>query len=187
MNINNLSDRKKAVLTGFLILIAYGVVMAAVTDSKTVVLISDTISGLAVIGIAFLMFPLFKVISSKPAILYMVIKIFEGILMVAGGIFFLDESLLPMRELIYNVIHLYAFIISGFLFYYLLYKTEIVPYFISLWGTIAILSLLLKTIAGYAGIRHPILDFLLILIVSNEIFLAIWLMVKGFNLRTIKS
>ncbi|MEN7981936.1 MAG: DUF4386 domain-containing protein [Nanoarchaeota archaeon] len=177
-------NRKTAIIVGALILIAYGVLVSIITQSKIPVMIADVISGFAVIGIAVLIFPFFK-ISNKLRITYLSLKIVEGTLMVIGGILFLINS--SMRDWIYSGIHLYVFIVSAFIFYYLLYKSKIVPRFISVWGAIAIFSLLLITILNLINFSYPPLEFLLILIITNEVFLAIWLMIKGFNLSAINS
>ncbi len=180
-------NKKTAILVGALILIAFGVIANAITEFKIIVMVADVVSGLAVIGIAILMFPFFKVISNKLSLSYLSVEIVEGVIMITGGFFFLNNSLHSLRDLVYNGIHLYLFILSGFIFYYLLYKSKIIPRFLSIWGTVAIFSLLVMTILKLSGLNYPMLDLLLVPIISNEIFLAIWLMVKGFNLSTINS
>lgn len=175
------SNRKRAVLTGIFILAAYGVLAGIFTQSKIIVLLADLISGIAVIGIALLMFPLLKCSGKKLTISYVSLKIFEGSLMIAGGLFFLIDSFQYIRDWIYNGIHLYSFIISGFVFYFLLFKSHVIPGFISVWGMIAILSMFVTAILKIMGVSNSILDSMLLLIVTNEIFLAVWLIVKGFN------
>lgn len=176
-------NKTEAVLVGIFILVAYGVLVSAITDSKPLVMVSDVISGLAVIGIAVLMFPFFRVFSKKISLSYLISKILEGGLMITAGILFLNSPLQYMRDWIYNGIHLCTFILSGFIFYYLLYKTKLVPQFISIWGGVAIFCLLVTTVLKLIGLNYPILDTLLVLIITNEIFLAIWLMIKGINSR----
>ncbi|MCL5410868.1 MAG: DUF4386 domain-containing protein [Patescibacteria group bacterium] len=187
MKINKYNNKTKAIFAGVFILVAYGVLVSGITSSKPLVMISDVISGLAVIGIAVIMFPFFKRSNKKLSLSYLLLKILEGTLMITAGIFFLNNSLQFMRDWIYNGIHLCTFIISGFVFYYLLYKTKLVPQFISVWGAIAILALLVKTAFKIVGLTYTMLDVMLILIITNEMFLAIWLMVKGFNPTVVDS
>jgi len=92
-----------------------------------------------------------------------------------------------LREVIYENIHIYVFIISAFIFYYLLFKLEIVPKFISIWGAAGIVALLTSTLLHLANLNYPLIDYLLVLVITNEVFLAIWLMVKGFNRSAIES
>jgi hypothetical protein len=72
------------------------------------------------------------------------------------------------------------FIAGALLFYLLLFRTRLVPRFLSVWGLIASVMLLVITGLGLAGIKSPILDALLMPMIGNEVVLAIWLMVKGF-------
>lgn len=180
---NSASQKVKAVWVGIFILVAYGVLVSAITDSRFWIMIADVISGLAVIGIAVLLSPFFKVFSKKISLGYFLLKILEGTLMITAGILFLNNSLQYVRDWIYNGIHLCIFIASGFIFYYLLYKTKLVPQFISIWGGIAIFALLATTVLKLVGLNYPVLDTLLVLIITNEAFLAIWLMVKGINFK----
>lgn len=182
-----LNNKTKAILAGIFILVAYGVLVGSLTTSRIWIMIADVISGLAVIGIAAIMSPFFKFIGKKISLIYLLLKILEGTLMITAGILFLNNSSQYFRDWIYNGIHLYTFISSGFIFYYLLYKTQLVPRYISIWGTIAIFALFTKTVLKLFELSFPILDIMLILIITNEIFLAIWLMIKGFNLSAIKS
>jgi hypothetical protein len=178
-----IKNKLKAVLVGIFILVAYGVLIGTITDSKVWIMIGDVISGLAVIGIAVLMFPFFKVFSKKISFGYLSLKILEGVLMIISGILFLNNSFQFIRDIIYNQIHIYVFILGGFFFYYLLYKTKLIPRFISIWGGVATFTLLVATIFKLVGLRYPVLDTLLILIITNEVFLAVWLMIKGFNIE----
>ena len=179
------SNRKNAAIVGILILIAYAVLANAITESKIIVMLSEVISGIAVIGIAVLMFPIFKPRSKKLTLSYLFLKAIEGALMIIAGIFFLslNVSLFEARDPIY-VIHTYIFIVSAFTFYVLLYKSKVIPRFISVWGLIAAVLLL---IANLLEISIDTLPVILLAIgyspiILNEVFLAIWLMVKGFDI-----
>lgn len=183
----SISNKNRAVLVGVLILVAYGVLASSLTQSKIIVMLADVISGLAVIGISVLMFPLLKQVNKSLSLGYLILKYAEGILMIIGGLLFLGASLQYMRNVVYENFHIYVFIISGFMFYYLLYKSELVPKFISIWGALGILTLSASTLLKLADIHYAMIDYMLALIITNEVFLAAWLMVKGFNLSAITS
>ena len=179
-----ISNKKRAFIVGVLILIAYSMLTYSITKNIALGVITDFISGIAVIGIPILMFPIFNTkgiqnINSA----YIVSRFIEGILMIFGGVMILNTSLEKYRNFIYEHIHIYFFITGALFFYILLYRTQIVPKFISIWGIIATIMLLFITAAGLFGIGSPILKALVIPIVLNEFFLAIWLMVKGFNIK----
>jgi hypothetical protein len=148
-------------------------------------MIADVTSGLAVIGIAVIMYPFFKVFNKVFSQIYLALRFIEGILMLIGGfVFFVSPSI---RGMIYDNIHIYVFIFGALVFYYLLYLGKLVPRFISIWGLLGTATLALSTGLKLFGHSFPLLDYFLVLIITNEIFLAIWLMVKGFNLSQIKQ
>ena len=71
------------------------------------------------------------------------------------------------------------FILGALIFYYLLYQSKLIPRFISVWGLIAV---------AMVPLQYFNLGLILVLpMISNEIFLAIWLIVKGFNSSAIAS
>ena len=101
--------------------------------------------------------------------------------MIVAGFCVLSPSTRDYRSLIYGNIHVYFFITGALLFYYLLFRTRLVPRFLSVWGLGATVVLLLVTGLKLAGIESVILDALLMPMIGNEVILAIWLMVKGFT------
>jgi hypothetical protein len=173
--------KTRARLVGAFILIAYGVLVSAVTESKIIVMLADVISGLAVIGIAVLMYPLFKETNNQVSNWYRILKYTEGISMIIGGLIILNPSLAYIKGIIYDDFHIYVFIISAFMFYFLMYKSELLPRYISIWGALGIFALLVSTLLKVVGIQYTMLDYFLVLIITNEVFLAFWLMIKGFN------
>ena len=178
---NDTSQRKSAVIVGVLILVAYAVLFSGGLEALIVMLL-ELISGVAVIGIAVIMFPILKPHNEKLDIGYLVIKIIEGGVMIIAGIMFLsqDALLLEIRDWIY-VSHAYIFILGALIFYYLLYQLKLIPRFISVWGVIAVIMLLVGNLLDIMGISPAMLIFLFLPIMLNEVFLAIWLIAKGFN------
>lgn len=182
----NISNRHRALFAGVLILAAYSMLAYTITNNITLGVITDIISGFAVIGIPLLMFPLFNVDKNKTINYgYLISRFIEGILMIIGGIIILNPSLVSYREIIYNDIHIYFFISGALFFYTLFYRTQIVPRFISIWGILATIILFVITIIKLFGVDSTILNALLLPIILNELFLAFWLIIKGFNFKTI--
>lgn len=177
----NQNHKTKAIIVGILIIVAYSMLASEAIDIKWVATLFDIVSGLAVIGIAVLMFPFFKISNRKLSLSYLFMKILEGALMIVAGIFFLSNSFQDWRGWIYNYPQTYIFIVSAFLFYFLLFKTKLVPRFISVWGLVAVFTLLVANVTKSLGVNSLVLDALMVPILANEIFLAVWLMVKGFN------
>jgi hypothetical protein len=181
----SISNRKRAICVGILILLAYGILVSSVTQSKIPVLSADLISGLSVIGTAILMYPIFKVFNKKASKVYLLLKYIEGFLMIVAGFVFLVSA--EFRAVIYDKIHIYVFIIGALIFYYLLYLGKVVPRFISIWGLVGIAALAISTVLKLFNLTFPIVDYFVILIITNEVFLAGWLIVRGFNLENYSS
>ncbi len=180
-------NRKNAIIVGALILFAYAVLASSVIESKIVVMISEALSGLAVIGIAVIMFPLFKPYSSRTATWYFAGRGIEGILMVIAGILFLFSG--SLAKSIYDgiyVFHTYIFIIAAILFYYLLFISGLIPRWLSIWGIVASILLLIVNLLEITNIIPPSM-ILYLPIISNEAVIAIWLIIKGFNQNAIKD
>ena len=178
----NISNRRRASLVGVLILLAYSMLTYTITNNITLGVITDIISGLAVIGIPLLMFPIFNAEKHKRMnYAYLGSRFIEGILMIIGGIIILNSSLESYREIIYSDIHIYFFISGALFFYILFYRTRAIPRFISTWGIIATIILFIVTVIKLFGVDLPLLNALVLPMILNELFLAFWLMIKGFN------
>lgn len=183
----SISSKQRALLVAVLILVAYSMLTYSITKSIPFGVITDIVSGLAVIGIPLLMIPIFNADENKRLnYAYLVSRVIEGILMIIGGIIILNPSLESYREVIYADIHIYFFISGALFFYMLFYRTQVIPKFISVWGILATLMLFIVTIIKLIGFDLPILNVFLIPIILNELFLAVWLMIKGFNFESTK-
>jgi hypothetical protein len=59
-----------------------------------------------------------------------------------------------------------------------MYRTRFIPRFISLWGIIGVLLMLGFNLSG----TESGLEIVFVMpIILNEVFLGIWLIIKGFN------
>ena len=77
-----------------------------------------------------------------------------------------------------------VFCLGALIFNYLLYQTELVPRWLSGWGLIAIVPYLAAGLLAMFGIIHalsPIYAILNLPLALQEIVLAVWLIVRGFN------
>ena len=78
------------------------------------------------------------------------------------------------------------------MFFLVLYRSKLIPRFISAWGFIAAALLLVGSVLimfdAFAGISESGLELIFALpIAVNEMVLAVWLIVKGFNPSAIAS
>jgi len=182
-----ITHRKTSIIVGILILVAYSLLGSGNSEAKILGMVLEVISGLAVIIIAVLMFPLFKPFNKNVSFGYIVSRIIEGGLLVVTGFLFSSQNTSLLH--IYYGIHVghgYLFAIAALLFYYLLYQSKLIPRWISVWGVIAAVLLILVNLLEVTGIISELI-ILKLPIVLNELVLAIWLLVKGFNPAAIKS
>jgi hypothetical protein len=181
------TNRKTAIIVGVLILVAYSLLGSGNPEAKILGMVLEIISGLAVITIAVLMFPLFKPYNKKASFWYIVSRSIEGGLLVVTGILFSSHNtrLLEIHTGIHTG-HGYIFAIAALVFYYLLYQSKLIPRWLSLWGVIAAILLILVLLLEVAGIISGLM-ILKLPIVLNEVVLAVWLIVKGFNPSALNS
>jgi len=78
---------------------------------------------------------------------------------------------------------------GALMFYYLLYQSKLIPRFLSVWGLIGATLSLAAGLLGMFGLStsSTIAYFLNLPIWVQEMFLAVWLIVKGFNPSAIAS
>jgi Domain of unknown function (DUF4386) len=76
-------------------------------------------------------------------------------------------------------LHMLAFCPGGILFYYLLYKSRVVPHALSLWGLITVLPCLIGTLLVVFGYEAP--PILYVLYMPFELIIGLWILVKGID------
>jgi hypothetical protein len=182
--------------------------ISAHSTKVTVAMLLDLITGLSVFGISVLLFPLLKRYDERIALWYFGLRLNEWVCATISGIFLLtvisvskDYAATSTREnpylqsLVTYLLHaagvtktlmLLGFCFSAVLFYYLLLKSKLLPAFISVWGLIGVILLLPEVLANIFG--YSLGGIIIMLPMGlNEIFLGIWLIVKGFNKSVITA
>ena len=100
----------------------------------------------------------------------------------ASNLRVLANVLLEAKEI--AVFGTIVFCLGGLMFYYLLFQSKLVPQWLSGWGFIALIlgfAAGLLVMFGFFGPTSTISDVLQIPIFLQEMVLAVWLIVKGFN------
>lgn len=97
---------------------------------------------------------------------------------ISGDIGYFANMLVMVRDIYWAYVYAVIFSVSGLLFYIMLYKTVLVPKNIAVWGMVALLGVT-------ASMFVPSIKYIPgILIITNEIYLGIYLIVKGFGTPT---
>ena len=86
---------------------------------------------------------------------------------------------LKSMDFVGATLHMLAFCPGGILFYFLLYKSGVVPRALSLWGLITVLPCLIGTLLVVLGYEAPV--FLYVLYMPFELVIGVWILVKGIN------
>jgi hypothetical protein len=81
-----------------------------------------------------------------------------------------------------SVLHMLAFCLGGILFYYLLYRSDAVPRWLSLWGLITVFPCLAGTLFAVFGITVPF--FIYLPYAPFELVIGLWILVKGIPVQT---
>ncbi len=82
------------------------------------------------------------------------------------------------QRLVWEQLIALPFAIGAFMFSWVLYRARLVPRWISVWGLVGAVLYFAAPLARMAGLD---LDILMGLLAVQEMVLAIWLIVKGFN------
>ena len=164
----------------------------------------ELINGVAVIGIAVLLFPILKRQDEGLALGYVALRIIEAIVIIAAFITPValialaqeytaasaadasslqaaGTSFLAVRERLVGQYTGIFFGLAAFLLYYLLYRSRLVPRLISVWGFIAVVLVVAWNLLKLFDIDIDAGMVFGLPIILNEMFLALWLIVKGFN------
>jgi hypothetical protein len=225
------SNKKTARIVGALFLIAMvtylvgaSLIESILTDpdylinvsaNKTQVIIGvllELMCAAAVVGIAVVMFPIFKKYSEALALGYIGFRIIESVAIVASDVsplslltlsqeyltagtadasYFqiLGDSFIAERAHWTGLMLGVFFSLGALLFYYLLYQLKLVPQWLSGWGFIAAALVLTWNLLDSFGLslNDSVGMIFGLPMILNEIFLGIWLIVKGFNSSTINS
>ena len=153
------------------------------------------------------MFPVLKKQSEGMALGYVGARIFEGVLILAattsavvvltlsqdygqaGSVEPLVDLLLASREWTYLVGTMFMFSLSALILYLLLYQSKLVPTWLSVWGLVGGALLLVRALLEMFGqeLSGVVQGILAAPIGLNEMVLAVWLIVRGFNADVLES
>ena len=154
--------------------------------------------AISVVSIPFMMYPILKKQNSILAKGYIVARAFEGAfdLLLASiplrlsspsTLIHLDAENISLRLLALNdwssIIENIPYCIGALILYYTLYKSRLIPNWLSIWGMIGALVFLSSV---PFRLIYTVPEWVLVLalpLVVNEMVLAIWLIIKGFNVE----
>jgi hypothetical protein len=100
------------------------------------------------------------------------------------------DALLAVRDWVHGFLIFLPFLVGALMYYYVLYRSRLVPRWLSCWGLVGAALGLVATV--YSGFVQEfgfttLNTFLNIPIALQEMVFAVWLIAKGFNLPTARS
>jgi hypothetical protein len=101
-----------------------------------------------------------------------------------------SNLVLAVREWVHGFVALIPFGVGAFMYYVVLFRSRLIPRWLSGWGLVAIVLFMVSTL--YAGFTQEfgfttVNTYLNIPIGIQEMALAIWLIAKGFDQRALAS
>jgi hypothetical protein len=188
--------------------------LTAISENETRVIIGvflELINGISVLGIGAFMFPILRRHDEYAALGYLGLRIVESVFCcvivisplsltrlsqayaqagAADAAYYQAAGALSIAERA-SVAGLLIPVFLGLgalLFYRALYQFRLLPRFISIWGFVGAALILALNVLLTFGVEVGSIGLALALpIISNEIFLGIWLIAKGFNPSTAAS
>jgi hypothetical protein len=159
----------------------------------------DTLTALGVIFLGAILFTTLRRQNEKMALVGLGFYILEGALLAGSriGSFSLlklsqeyaltgaSELLtfgtlsLEAADFVGDTLHVLAFCLGAILFYILLYRSKVVPNWLSLWGLITVIPVLAGTLTAIFDVHLPFIFFLPYF--PFELVIAIWILVKGIS------
>jgi hypothetical protein len=183
--------------------------LAANENKVIIAAILEVIWGATGVGIAIALYPAIRKSNRSLAIGSVVFRTIENVFAVMGtlallSLLTLSKGLVPgapadsslgllftgMREWSQSVLGILFFMLGALMYYLVMYKSKIVPRWLSGWGIIGAVLGLAAVVTGafnhdfLKGTANTILN---VPIGVQEMVLAIWLIVKGFNPSAVAS
>ncbi len=187
--------------------------LAASSDRVVVTALIEFIWAVTGAGIAIGLYPVIKKSNPALAIGSVAGRLVEGVFVVVGGLGLLalltvsqeavaagssglataataSNLVLAVREWVHGYVALIPFQVGAFMYYVVLYRSRLVPRWLSGWGLAGIVLFVVSTLmAGFTQeFGFTTLNTVLnIPIGIQEMVLAIWLLAKGFDQRALAS
>ena len=169
-------------------------------NQVTIGALFSSIMAVALAGVAITVYPILKKHNEALALGYVAATIIDGVLFIASILARLTlltlskefvkagaphtsyfqttgALLLAVHNWAYNVLWPITVSLGALMFYYLLYKSKLIPRWLSVWGFIGAILFPVASVS----------EFFILPLVVNEMVLAVWLIFKGFNPSAIAS
>jgi hypothetical protein len=100
----------------------------------------------------------------------------------------LGDLVLQAHDQIGHVLTI-VFVLGALMFYYVLYQSKLVPRWLSGWGLLAAIPYFVSGVLGLSGLLGQMSTIQMVLVLPlavQEMVLALWLIMKGFNSSSVE-
>lgn len=178
-------------------------------ESRTMLVLGvllEILNAVAYLGIAVLVFPILRARFESLALGYVGFRVIEFVMQILAGLSVLALVTLgeeyvntgtltaPAFQALGSLLHTsrywafqmvsITFVLGALLFYTMSYRSKLIPRFISIWGLLGAVVVLINALMEMFGFPPGNLGVVMLL---NELFLGVWLIVKGFNTPDVAS
>jgi hypothetical protein len=187
--------------------------LAANDDRVVLTALIEFVWAITAAGIAIALYPVLRKHHRALALGSVAARVVEGVFVLVGTLSLLvlltlgqesvaagspassswpasGDMLLAVREWVHGFLGSLPFVLGALMYYYLLYRSRLVPRWLSGWGLVGAGLCLVATV--YAGFTQEfgfttVNNVLNIPIGVQEMVLAVWLIVKGFNTSAVTA
>lgn len=171
--------------------------LAQIAANRTAVIAGTLLvltMGFALSALSAVFYPIGRRFSESLSMGYVIFRgALEGMLYVVGAFILLLLTALSATPsasapaatvlqagygVVWNQLLALPFLVGASMFYWLLFRSRLVPRWLTVWGLVGIALYLAAPLAQMAGLN---LDILMAPLALQEMVLAVWLIVKGFN------
>jgi hypothetical protein len=181
--------------------------MAAHSNDVLLLALTIIFMGLACAGIGISLYPILKPHGEALALGVAGFRVMEGTLQLVSAVstavllalsqefvkagspansFFQPAAAVVMsvREWLSNGFYLFPWCVAATIYYIVFYRTRLLPRWLSAWGLLGLLLMLIGALSGMFGLVEafsPAQMLLMLPIMVQEMVLAVWLIVKGYS------
>ncbi len=181
--------------------------MAAHSNNVLLYALSVIVMGLACTGIGISMYPILKPHNETLAIAVVGFRVMEGTLQIATAVslavmlalsqefvkagspadsFFQPAAavITSVKDWMSNGFYLFPWCTGAAIYYIVFYRTRLLPRWLSVWGLVGLLMMLIGALSGMFGLIvafSPPQMLLMFPIMLQEMVLAVWLIARGYS------
>jgi hypothetical protein len=188
----------------------YLVKFSANADQVRTAVLIGLINAAATVGIVVSLYPVLKKYNVGLALGAVGFRLIEAVLVIASVISLaslltlsqefvkagapvssqfqtLGTLLIAGYDWVFNVGLLMVFSIGAMMYYYIFYKTKLIPRWLSGWGIVGVTLGIVLGLLTLFGVTSTFMLVLALPIAVQEMVMAVWLIAKGFNQSAIAS